>query len=186
MLKKVVQLDITISRLNPLRGSFRIPLPDKILRSKAVTNIKNYDNECFRWAITRALHPVPKNAERITKELRKQADVLDWSNIEFPTPCSSKMFKTFEENNKISLLVFGHTYKGRKLSIVPLYVPKERREKIVRLFFIKSDDGTTSHYCVINNMSRLVGSQINKYEGKKYVCDYCLNCFGSEERRQLR
>ena len=97
MLKRVVRLDITISRLNPLKGSFHIPLPNKILRSKAVTNMKNNDDECFKWAITRALFPAPKNAERITKELRKQAEGLHWNDIEFPTPCSSKMFKKFEK-----------------------------------------------------------------------------------------
>ena len=132
--------------------------------------MKDHDDECFKWAIMRALQPVPKHAERITKELRGQADVFDWSNIEFQTACSPKMFKRFEENNNISLLVFGHTNEGRKLCIVPLYVPKDRREKIVRLFFMKSDDGTTSHYCVINNMSRLVGSQLSKHESQKYVC----------------
>ena len=69
MLKKVVRLDITISRLNPLRGSSHIPLPDKILRSKAVTNMKNDDDECLKWATTQALYPVPKHVKRITKEL---------------------------------------------------------------------------------------------------------------------
>ena len=81
------------------------------------------------------------------------------------------MFKTLEENNNISLLGFGHTYEGRKLCIVSLYVPKEQREKIVRLFFIESDDGTTSHYCVINSMSRLVGNQFSEKKIKKHVCD---------------
>ena len=31
------------------------------------------------------------------------------------------------------------------------------------------------YYGVINDISRLVGSQLNKDKRKKYVCDYCLN-----------
>ena len=30
-------------------------------------------------------------------------------------------------------------------------------------------------------MSALVGSQASKKKGKKYVCDFCLNMFGSQE-----
>ena len=42
--------------------------------------------------------------------------------------------------------------------IIPLYVPTERREKVVRLFFLKDMDegGIVSRYCVVKDMSRLV------------------------------
>ena len=42
-------------------------------------------------------------------------------------------------------------------------------------------NGDKNHYCVINNMSRLDGSQVSTKEHKKYVCDYCLNYFGQQE-----
>ena len=58
-----------------------------------------------------------------------------------------------------------------------MYVPTEQREKVIRLFLIKKGDD--SHYCVINNMSALVSNQISRKKCKKYVCDYCLNPFGS-------
>ena len=80
----------------------------------------------------------------------------------------------------MSLLVFGYEEESNRIRIIPLYVPKERHERIVRIFFLKSEDGESSHYCPINNMSGLVGSQASKKKTKKYVCDYCLNYFGSE------
>ena len=92
-LKRVVRLDITNSKLNPLKASSKIPLPEKISRSRAVTNMDNNDDQSFKWAITRALNPVPKNAERVTKELRKQAEELNWNGIEFSTPNSGKLFR---------------------------------------------------------------------------------------------
>ena len=180
VLKKVIGLDITVSRLRPVRGSSHIPLPEKCLeRTKALINMQNHDQQCFKWAVTRALNPVDKNPQRITKELRKQVRELNWEGIEFPTPCSEKVFKKFEKNNNVSLLVFGHEVDTKdELHIIPLYVPTKRYEKLVRLFFFQSDDGSNSHYCVIKDMSRLVARQVSKKEHKKYVCDYCLNYFG--------
>ena len=139
--------------------------------------MENEDDECFKWAVTRALNFVSKDSERITKKLRKQSEQLNWDGIEFPTPCSERMFKKFENNN-MSVLVFGYDKKN----IIPLYVPSSKsREKVVRLFFYKNENGTKSHYCAIKSMSRLVSSQINKKKAKKYVCDYCLNAFGKED-----
>ena len=98
-------------------------------------------------------------------------------------PCLKRVFKKFEKNNDVSLLVFGHEATMNNTFIIPLYVPTERREKVVRLFFLKDvdEDGIVSHYCVVKDMSRLVSSQASKKKEKKYVCDFCLNMFGSQE-----
>ena len=73
VLKEVIGLDITVSRLRPVRGSSHIPLPEKCLeRTKALINMQNHDQQCFKWAVTRALNPVDKNPQRITKELRNK------------------------------------------------------------------------------------------------------------------
>ena len=76
----------------------------------------------------------------------------------------------------MSLLVFGHEDED----IIPLYIPTERPETTVRLFFLKNDD--KSHYCVVKdkNMTRLMSAQISNHHGGIYVCDYCLNHFGSQ------
>ena len=95
--------------------------------------------------MTRALNPVEKDPQRVIKELRKQSEELNWDGIEFPTPCLERVFKKFERNNNVSLLVFGHEAAINKTYIIPLYVPIERREKVVRLFFLKNEDGTASH-----------------------------------------
>ena len=74
----------------PLRGSSHIPLPNKIKDTKALINIKNKDNQCFKYAVTRALNPVTKNAGLISKELREQTKKYNWDGIEFPTPCTER------------------------------------------------------------------------------------------------
>ena len=111
MLKKVVRLDITLSRLRPLRGSSHIPLPERILKRKALINMENEDKECFKWAVTKVLNPVEKKPQRVTKELRKQSEELDWSGIEFPSPCLERVFKKFEKNN-VRCFLFGVRARG--------------------------------------------------------------------------
>ena len=70
---------------------------------------------------------------------------------------------------------------NKKTHIIPLYIFSERHEKTIWPFFFKK--GEQSHYCVVNNMymSALVGRQVSAKEHKKYVCDSCLNHFGSLE-----
>ena len=141
MLKSVFRLDNTLSRLRPLRGSSHIELPKVTARRNALINMQNYDQFCFKWAVTRTLNPVGKNLQPVTRELRKQSEELDWDGIEFRTPCLERVFKMFERNNNVSLLVFGHKATVNNTYIIPLYVPTERREKIARLFFLKNGTG---------------------------------------------
>ena len=99
------------------------------------------------------------------------------------------MYKKFEKNNDISLLVFEHEVfevlagnkMKEKIRIIPLYVPTERHERLVRLFF-KNEDGE-SHYCTVTNMSGLVSRQIRSHKkGERiHICDYCLNHFGRQD-----
>ena len=42
------------SELKPLKGSSYIPLPSCLASKKAIINMQNEDEECFKWSITRA------------------------------------------------------------------------------------------------------------------------------------
>jgi ATPase subunit of ABC transporter with duplicated ATPase domains len=57
-LRRVTQLEIHIGEFRPLRGKKHEPLPESIASKKAIINMKNDDDECFKWAVTRALNPV--------------------------------------------------------------------------------------------------------------------------------
>jgi hypothetical protein len=72
--KSVVKMNINTFVYKPLKGSSYIPLPKELGAKKAIINMKNEDNECFKWCITRALNPVERDSERITKILRLQAE----------------------------------------------------------------------------------------------------------------
>ena len=82
--QQIQRLEIHFANWQPLGGSTFIPLPAKIKNKKAVINPKNEDNQCFKWCVVRALNPIKKNSERITKELIEQAKSLNWNGLKFP------------------------------------------------------------------------------------------------------
>ena len=51
--ERVLSLDIHFTDFIPLRGSTFLPLLRKIATKKAVINMKNDDNQCFNWSVTR-------------------------------------------------------------------------------------------------------------------------------------
>ena len=72
----------------PLGGSSYIPLPKFLAAKKAIINLKNEDDKCFKWAITQELNPIDKNSESIDKKLREKLQVLNWDGLKFPVNLS--------------------------------------------------------------------------------------------------
>ena len=81
--KKVIYLEIHTADYNPMRGSSYIPLPDWIIRKRAILNILNKDEKCFLWCVLRYLHPKDKNDARIT-DLKQYKNTLNTKGIKFP------------------------------------------------------------------------------------------------------
>jgi len=50
----IVAPDIHTVGYEPLNGSSWAPLPKFLASKKAIINVKNTDNHCFKWCITRA------------------------------------------------------------------------------------------------------------------------------------
>ena len=96
-----------------------IPLDETLADKKAIINIQNKDNECFKWCITRALNPNENHPERVDKDLREQSKKLNWDKIEFPV--SLDRINRFEMNNPdISVNILG--YKNKNETVYPLHV----------------------------------------------------------------
>jgi hypothetical protein len=65
---------------------------------KGVVNPANDNDKCFQWAILAALHPVEKNAERITQYKKYKAE-LSFENISFPVQVDEIILRRFERQN---------------------------------------------------------------------------------------
>ena len=104
---------INIVNYNPLKGSSYIELPQELQNSaKGLINMKNKDNECFRWCHIRHLNPQDKDPQRIKKTDKQYIEKLDYSSIEFPV--TVKQINKIEKQNNICINLFG--YLQRKVS----------------------------------------------------------------------
>ena len=56
--QRVVDLEISLAEYDPTGDSSYIPLTKKLNGKKAIINMKNEYNQCFKWSVTRALNPV--------------------------------------------------------------------------------------------------------------------------------
>ena len=77
----IVKLDVNTAIFKPLKGRSYIPLPPVLTSKKALINMKNKDNKCFKWCVVRILNSVVEHVERIPKNLQNQANDLEWGDI---------------------------------------------------------------------------------------------------------
>ena len=171
----IEELILNTAKYEPLSGSSYIPLPKALANKKAIINLKNDDEQCFKWCIARALNPVEYHPERITKSLQLQAEKLKWGDLKFPMKLSQ--IARFEKLNNTSVNVYGYDKK-----VYPLRVNKQSQTDYshhVNLLLISK--GEKKHYCLIKNISRLLSSQVSTKEHKKFFCLRCLNSFGRQD-----
>ena len=115
---------LNVVKYTPLNSSSNIQLPKELRNSKkGLINIKNKDNECFRWChlVKVCSDKVKSNRERIS-HYKKYVDTLNYDGIEFPV--SIKQIPKIEDQNNISINVIGYENKN----CFPLYVSKKVTE----------------------------------------------------------
>ena len=163
---------LNIANYSPLKGSSYIDLPTEIKNPKSLINIKNEDNECFRWCHIRHLNPQNKNPQRIKKIDKNLIKQLDYSNIEFPV--TVKQINKIEKQNNIRINLFGYEEKQK----FPLYISQEKYHEHMELLLINKDK--KNHYVLIKNFNKFMFDQ-TKHKCKKYFCMYCLQCFSRKD-----
>ena len=164
---------INIVNYSPLKGSSYIKLPQELRNSaKGLINMKNKDNECFRWCHIRHLNPQDKDPQRIKKTDKQYIEKLDYSSIEFPV--TVKQINKIEKQNNICINLFGYEEKQK----FPIYISKEKYQDHMELLLIT--EGEKKHYVLIKDFNKFMFNQ-TKHEHRKYFCMYCLQCFSRED-----
>ena len=82
---------------------------------KGLVNIKNDDNECFRWCHVRHLNPIENNPQRITQKDRAVAKTLDYSGVTFPV--TIREMDKIEKQNKININAYVYNEDGKYVSL---------------------------------------------------------------------
>lgn len=140
-----------VYKYTPMGGSSYIVLPPDIENRKAVINPKNYDQECFKWAIL-ARHVVGDNKHRVGDNYKKHVNKYNFNGLTYPTPLHE--IKIFEKkNNDTSVNVYsikqGKDEKTKKSIIYPIKVVNEEKTNHFDILLVTG--GENSHYTYISN-----------------------------------
>ena len=163
---------LNVVKYEPMKGSSYIKLPTELRNSaKGLINMKNEDNECFRWCHIRHLNPQDKYPQRIKKSDKAFIENLNYSGIEFPV--TTKQYNKIEKQNEININVFGYESKQK----YPIYVSKERYEDCMNLLLITENEN--KHYVLIKDFNKFM-YDITNNKKRKHFCMYCLQHFTSE------
>ena len=137
---------INVTTYKPLNGSSYIELPMELRNpKKGLINIKNEDDESFRWCHIRHLSPQEKNPQRIRKEDKKMINELIYDLIDFPL--SQKHYNKVEKQNSIRINVFGFE-NGQPF---PIHISKETFKDQMNLLLITKDE--KKHYVLIKDFN---------------------------------
>ena len=168
IIDKTEDIWITIANYDPLVGSSYIPLPPEFKKSmKGLINLKNKDDECFKWCHVRFINPQNKDTNRIKKQDEKIAETLDYSGINFPM--KARDYEIVEERFNVNVNVFS--YENR---VCPLYASKKSNEKELNVLLISNEE--KSHYVLIKDFNGLMYSK-TKHKDRKHFWMACLQKF---------
>ena len=152
---------INVTTYKPLHGSSYIERPTELRNSKkGLINMKNKDEECFRWCHIRHLNPQIKYPQRIKKEDKKMINELNYDGIDFPL--SQKHYNKVEKQNSIRINVVGFE-NGQPF---PIHISKEPFEDQMNLLLITKDE--KKHYVLITSITNQ-----NIRKGSTSVCIVC-------------
>ena len=171
--KEVLHLEIHTTEYKPISGSTYIPLPDWIVRKKAIVSIRNKDDKCFIWSILRYLHPREKNDCRLN-DLKQYEFSLNTKGITFPMKV--KDISRFEQLNPDLPGINVFSIDGN--TIYPLR--EIGKDQSIDLFLYEEDG--KYHYSLIKNLSRLIRSQITSRTNELiHICKRCFSHFTKKE-----
>ena len=159
-----------------MRGSSYIPLPDWIMRKKAIVNIRNTDEKCFLWCVLRHIYPREENDIRLT-DLKQYENELNTKGISFPVKL--KDISKFESLNPLlpGIIVFSVNENNK---FYPLRMAKQDPQNSIDLFLYEEDGKT--HFSLPKNFSRLFRSQITmRTNGTIHIRKKCFTHFSKGE-----
>nr|ALF45535.1 zinc finger protein-Y2 [Rhodnius prolixus] len=103
-LESVVARVLRLTKYRPLGGRAYIPLPKEIADKKAIINVPNNDDYCFKYAILCRQLKKPQLNLTLYNKLHH---CYNFNNISFPTPL--KDIPRFEKDNNVSINVYSLT-----------------------------------------------------------------------------
>lgn len=143
-LHEIKALIINNNKHQVFSGATHIDLPKFITNKKAVINIKNDDNECFKWAVLSAIHPKDKNPQRVSHYYPFKNE-LNFANMTFPVTLGQlNIFEKQNENISINVYAIDEEYdadtRKKERIIVPIRISETYKKHHIHLLWIFDED----------------------------------------------
>ncbi len=181
---------VNVARENPAyrsRGGSYIPKPEEFKNQKGVCNVKNKDNECFKWSVLACLHPQTKNGDLVSKYSKWKDELKFPSSYDSKAGMSSdsKQITKFEELNNLAVFIYS---KNKKNGVFPIRSSQRGRLENpttvpIYLWYIEGEGEYAGkyHYIAITNFKTFMHE---KSDHSIEHCPYCLNRFSSKDKLQ--
>lgn len=157
-------------------GRSYIELPKDLKKSKGLCNIKNEDNECFRWSVLARLYQTNVNKNKPSTYMRY------YDELKFPSsykpeegfaPYGPEMDE-FEEANNLSISIFQ---KSKKYGVTRIRLSKIEVEskRTINLLLLRDEDKI--HYVLITNFEVFMSQKGRQM----FHCRLCMTGFTTEK-----
>ena len=167
---------LEMTEYQPIGGTSFIELPKNIYDTKSIVNVKNNDQQCFKWSVLAALHPTNNHPERVIHYQPFQ-DELNFTGIQFPVTID-QITKFEKLNPDISITVLGIDIPDNEekdpSKVFPLRVPEKQQENHIVLLYWSRDN--VHHYAWVKNLNRLLASS-KKIRNQTFFCERCFQGF---------
>ena len=180
-IKKIRKIIIHFDKYDPTRAGHYLELPKVIASKKACINIKNDDDYCFKYCVYCRFHEIykkdhPQRMYHYTKSANNDT-FIKWDGVGFPA--SNDDIDTFERINENTISVNVYVLDNNDK------IRPDRITKIAKPFchvnLLRLEQNNKSHYVLIKEYSRLMGSQTNKHCNKLFHCIHCQKGFQQEK-----
>ena len=155
-------------KIRPLRAGSYIPTPERYSNSRCgLINVKNNDQECFRWCMRYHQSPQGKHDDRTTA-LSKYEDKYNYDGISYPTTYED--INHFQEINKVCIYVYTIDETD---NIICDSAGKNEYILNDRIYLLKIDHEEQSHYIYIKHIERLLNTHKLTCHKDKAFCPIC-------------
>lgn len=206
LIRKLLQLDITIikTNLNLIRGF--LPLGEKLARRRSLINVRVYNSRCFHYSVACSLYYkeiLDENNKNIItatgparKALKRKLERSStWDNyiqnmplLDEPIAEDLEAITEYERLSSVSISIVKFCKKSK--SIVPLRLTKVKMEKHIYLLLISRSQLpkkqqiryiASHHFVSILSISSLLAT---RSKGYKFVCRFCFAMTNDKSHEQ--
>lgn len=157
-LTHIIRLEMNVNEYKTIRGCSYIELPKSLAYKRAIVNVKNNDEYCFKWTVIAAIEGKNAHSEkcslycvRISEQIIKVKSILlNFEGLDFPL--NPKLINKFlDKNPMVSITLFGYDLEEGNV-IGPLFYPKDVKQHHINMMLMESEG--KAHYSWIKGLSR--------------------------------